>query len=657
MPIDTYLPKIDDRRYDDIMAEVRTRIARYTPEWSPVWTDVNESDPGITMLEVFAWMTDLLLYRMNRVPELNYLKFLELIGIELQPAQSAQVEVTFPVLASTASASVIVPGNTQLSADPGDGGPPLIFETDRALVAIRPRLAAVLSYDGFSFQSATLQNETPGQSFQPFGPLARINSALHLGFDASTAFPGAVEINLAFWPGIQTGHPSPVSCDLPQTTQYPQARLNWECWNGTAWQSVSLLKDETVGLTRIGHVYLKAPAQDVMQPMSLESLPPMYWLRARIAGGSYERPPSLLAARTNTTSARQAETIRDEVMGGSDGTPNQTFPLQNTPVLAGSLQIEVDEGDGFQQWTEMPDFLGSKASDRHYVLNRSTGEVRFGDGVNGSIPVANVDNPGANVVARVYRFGGGPRGNVKAGVVSTLLTSIPGIDETAIGNLQPAFSGRAEETLDAAKKRAPAALKSRDRAVTSEDFETLAKQAANVKRAQALPLSHPDFPGVRVPGVITVVVVPDAPEGDPKPVPTDGTLRTVCAYLNERRLLTTELYVTGPTYLEVSVEVDLIAANDADLGEVKTAVEASLLDYFHPLRGGEKGEGWPFGGNIFYSRVYQRVFSAPGVERIERLVITLDGEAARECTDVDVPDGVLLFNLGNTVEVRYAFDD
>ena len=68
MPLEDYLPQIDDRSYDDIIAEVRTRIARYTPEWTPVWTDVNDSDPGITLAQVFAWLSDMLLYRMGKVP-------------------------------------------------------------------------------------------------------------------------------------------------------------------------------------------------------------------------------------------------------------------------------------------------------------------------------------------------------------------------------------------------------------------------------------------------------------------------------------------------------------------------------------------------------------------------------------------------------------
>ena len=145
------------------------------------------------------------------------------------------------------------------------------------------------------------------------------------------------------------------------------------------------------------------------------------------------------------------------------------------------------------------------------------------------------------------------------------------------------YGGRDEETLDEAKQRAPAAIRARCRAVTADDFEFFATQAANIARARALPLRHPDFPGVQVPGVVTVLVVPDSDE--PDPMPSEGTLRTVCAYLDQRRLLTTELYVAPPTYQEVSVDVELVADDCADLAEVQRDVEQTLLDYFHPLRG------------------------------------------------------------------------
>ena len=66
MSIQDHVPSIDNRRYDDIMAELRTRVARYTPEWTPLWTDVNDSDPGITLAQLFAWLADMLLFRALR---------------------------------------------------------------------------------------------------------------------------------------------------------------------------------------------------------------------------------------------------------------------------------------------------------------------------------------------------------------------------------------------------------------------------------------------------------------------------------------------------------------------------------------------------------------------------------------------------------------
>lgn len=655
MPIESFIPKIDDRRYDDILAEIRTRIARYTPEWTPVWSDVNDSDPGVTLAQVFAWLSEMLLFRMGKVPELNYLKFLQLIGIELNTAEPALAEVTFPVLEDFAAPYVIVPPRTQISAEAGAGEPPVIFETTRALTALTARLVAVQAFDGFDFADVSIENNEPGQGFHPFGPLANVDSALLLGFRFKDEFP-EIEVDLSITalqePAKETSFQA---CGLAPAAVFPSVTLIWEYWSGREWRELSLRKDETAALMRSGHLYLKTREKKSMALAKIGRVDEMlYWIRGRITNGGYERPPQLLAIRTNTVPAEQAETIRDEALGGSNGRPNQSFKLANAPVLRGSLQLEVDEGDGFQLWAPVDDFFGSSFSDRHYVLNRATGEVRFGDGLNGAIPVGNVDNPEGNVVAREYRTGGGTRGNVPAGKLKTLLTSIAGIDDNMIANLLPAHSGRNEESLAEAKKRAPRALKSKCRAVTDEDFETLAMQAANIKRAKALPLFHPNFPEVKVPGVITVVVVPDSDERNP--TPSEGTLRTVCAYLNQRRLLTTELYVIRPTYKEVRIAAEVIAQNNADLAAVKTEVEQALLRYFHPLSGGSDGLGWPFGGNIFFSKVFQQVFTVAGVQSVERLVIFLDGEEQLECKDVVIPEPILLFSREHEVTVSYAVD-
>jgi hypothetical protein len=159
--------------------------------------------------------------------------------------------------------------------------------------------------------------------------------------------------------------------------------------------------------------------------------------------------------------------------------------------------------------------------------------------------------------------------------------------------------------------------------------------------------------------VVSVIVVPepDDPE-DPAPMPTEGTLRTVCAYLDKRRLATTELYVIAPRYREIVVTAELVCKDDADLAEVKHLALSALERYFHPLTGGEdssldqEGSGWPFGGDIFYSLVLQRLL-VPGTRRVASLMLTLEGETAEPCTDVALEDNALLRNGIHAISVRY----
>src|SRR3954447_16369091 len=85
------IPTLDDRKYQDLLDEALARIPVHNPEW----TNFNKSDPGVTLLEVFAFLTENLLYRANQIPERNRLKFLTLLGVPLQPASSARGLVAF----------------------------------------------------------------------------------------------------------------------------------------------------------------------------------------------------------------------------------------------------------------------------------------------------------------------------------------------------------------------------------------------------------------------------------------------------------------------------------------------------------------------------------------------------------------------------------
>jgi WD40 repeat protein len=126
-------PKLDDRRFQDLVDEAKRRVQQRCPEW----TDHNVSDPGVTLIETFAWMTDQLLYRLNRVPDLNYVKFLELLGVTLFPPTAASVDLTFRLAKALSSKAqdkpLEIPARTQVSTPRSGSGEQITFATSRAL--------------------------------------------------------------------------------------------------------------------------------------------------------------------------------------------------------------------------------------------------------------------------------------------------------------------------------------------------------------------------------------------------------------------------------------------------------------------------------------------------------------------------------------------
>jgi predicted phage baseplate assembly protein len=323
------------------VAELRSRIDRYAPEWS----DHNDNDPGIALLQLFAWLAEIQLFRMGQVPELNYLKFLELVGIELTPARPAAAAVTFPVDSAHAAPTVTVPALTQIAAEGAEG--PILFELERALTAVRAPLAAVQSFDGFVFQDLTGTDEAAETGYYPLGRAFGPEAALYLGF--AETLPDASLTLTAWAAGAERGS-AVVACH--EAARFETSRLAWEVWDGREWRGLTLLADGTAALTRTGSVSLRGPKAGLSVARTLGRIDTsLHWLRARATKVAYQAPPRLLALRTNTGAVVQAETLEFESLGGSNGETHQVVRLADAPVLAGSAVIEVDEGQGFLPWT------------------------------------------------------------------------------------------------------------------------------------------------------------------------------------------------------------------------------------------------------------------------------------------------------------------
>lgn len=663
MPLEA--PNLDNRRFQDIVEEATALI----PRWTPEWTDRNDSDPGMAISKMFAWMTELTLFRLNQVPERNYIKFLQMIGVERLPAAAALTELQFTTARDDVSESY-VPEGTQVSAA-ADAEGPVVFETTRPLTLLGAALAAVQVFDGLGHEVVTTKATAAGQSFYPFGQRAREGSALMIGLASRAPLTsGDIDLYVRIAP---TGAPRPQPgrdafepFDRKIKALPPPARVHWEYWDLVQWQPLTLLQDDTRAFTRTGHVVLRGPGGSARKAKLGDVAAQLYWLRCRVETPQWDRSPSLDAVLINCVPATQASLQTGEVLGLSTGRPNQSFALSARPVLANatpdiatgedggrieitSLRLEVDEGQGPQVWQEVPDFYASGPTDPHFTLNRTTAVVGFGDNVNGRIPLAFVPPSGrGNIVARTYHSGGGRRGNVAAGALSTIQTYLPGA--SAVTNPYAAEGGAEEETVAAAKLRAAAQVRSNARAVTPADFEVRALEAG-VRRAHALALAHPRYPGVRIPGAVTVIVVPD---GDaPNPMPGEATLAAVAAYLDTARLMTTEVHVVAPKYRLIRIQADLTCRRNADFSLVRAAVERRLNAYLHPLTGGRDGLGWPFGGEVYFSDIYRLILDTPDVERIEdgQLVIRCDGEAQPFCRDVALCPGELVWSDGHDINL------
>ena len=118
------VPNLDDRRFQDLVDDAKRLVQQRCPEW----TDHNVSDPGVTLIEAFAWMTDQLLYRLNRVPDRNYVKFLELIGVRLFPPTAARAPVTF-WLSAPQPETVTIPAGTEVATVRTGTEPAIVFST------------------------------------------------------------------------------------------------------------------------------------------------------------------------------------------------------------------------------------------------------------------------------------------------------------------------------------------------------------------------------------------------------------------------------------------------------------------------------------------------------------------------------------------------
>ncbi|HET9531902.1 MAG TPA: baseplate J/gp47 family protein, partial [Blastocatellia bacterium] len=273
--------------------------------------------------------------------------------------------------------------------------------------------------------------------------------------------------------------------------------------------------------------------------------------------------------------------------------------------------------------------------------------LELGNGVRGRIPPAGGDN----IRAFSYQAGGGAKGNVAAGEINAPVTAVAGVE--SVINPAPAGGGSEAATAEEMLEIGPAQVSHRFRAVTTDDFERLAKEASReVRKARCLP--NRNASGRSEVGWTSVIVVPDSK--DAQPVPSLELRRAVHRYLAARSdaslVAQDHIFVGPPIYVPVSVGVTVFAKSLDVVGAAELKVREKLAQFLHPLTGGPAGEGWDFGRDLAASDLYSLLEEIEEVDHIGPLSLRF-GETESE-EQVEVGPDALLASGPHTIRMMVA---
>ncbi|MEO0536684.1 MAG: hypothetical protein AAF215_22750 [Cyanobacteria bacterium P01_A01_bin.123] len=685
MPIN--IPPLDDRNYTDILQDAIARIPVHNPEW----TNFNDSDPGVTLIQLFAFMTESILYRANQIPERNRLKFLQLLGIPLVPAAAAQGFVTvsndrgpldsrsFPagldvragqVRFRTTQGLTVLPITAQLfykqAIDPsdeqdtlyrqlyadllGDSRVPAFYETvpmppprpdgtlpvlDLATDTVDGCLwIALLSRPGETPEAARAQlaDETPKTLTLGIMP--------HLDETGVTLAQG--EITRA------AGEHAPVQWEIADATNpTPNYRPLVSRSRGAFLNAPGLVEIDLPGT----EVQLTSWNFAALEPglEGTDEYPPsladtnlsdrlMTWIRLRLDTTSETATTTSLKARLswvgiNATQVQQRVIVTGEVVGTGTGEPDQVFQLAHAPVLPDTLDLTV----GGTLWQPIDDLLAADpevpVSDPRlpiyqseithevsaelrsevFALDPESGQITFGDGTHGARP--------RQLIVASYAYGGGRQGNVGVNAITRSPELPAGFKVT---NPLRTWGGDDAQDTTAAEKGVSRYVQHRDRLVSITDFADVTHQTPGIDlgRVAILPLFDPslfdpDNPVLTdIPGAVTVMVIPASPNNT-NPQPDQFFLEAVCNHLQPRRLVTTELFVRGPHYVDVWISVGITLLGGYAAGPVREAVKEELYRFLSPLYGGQQGTGWPLNGPVLQGELEAIVTRVDGVRLLD----------------------------------------
>ena len=679
------IPILDDERFQEISEQARSMIPRLAPDW----TDFNHHDPGITFLELFAFLKESQQYHLDQIGPRNQQKYLKLLGTARQRRTPARTGVILSGGRGT------LPAGARLLA--GE----IPFETLRPAALSRGKLTGGFTWDGarrcpFSAGADAAAGKV---RLEVFGRTPRPGAAWYLRFD------GPMDQSAPLYLHLWVYQDWPTRRNPPEEEVIPLTRLVWEELGPEGWRPMEVLLDGTCGLLFSGDVALSPAGEDQPASAMAEEDRPLLgdgaWLRVRLVHGAYDVPPVIVGLSDEFIPAVQRETlaacarrpVRDGAVSGGhlldadgeyqlylagpdgfwrpaphavrengpegvrfalpgveegeallltwrpgfarsrrlalgDGFPHQSYELEQKGQICDSFQLlvaEPDRPDAWSLWERVEDFDASSPEDRHYILDEEAGTVAFGDCIHGLAPEGEI-----LIAGQAVTLGSG--GNVKAGRVDALhpeellrLGLAP--EELRVWNPDDASGGREREPLEEGFRRCQRLLRRTDRAVTYDDFERLTRQTPGlmISNCKAVPVTQLPRQDGSLEENCVTVVV------EPYSLEQERTLTpayraNILRYLDDRRMLGTRVSLLAPEYVRITVYAEILS--QPHYVDAKARIQAAVAAFFQ--------SGWEFGAPVRYSALYGIIDTLDCVHGIESLTIDAQGKGITRGTNGDV---------------------
>lgn len=556
-----------ERRFADLVKIGRARL----PWLAPDWTDHNAHDPGITLMELLAWVSEAQLYSLSRLRRDERVAYAALLGLEPTGTQGAtgliwpdRLDPNSP--ATTFSRSSVIPDDAVINVI--GAATPTFRPTHKLLWAPGTIQSLVTRHANGRTTNHTPTNERGGLAFLPFGESAGRRDVLILSFASRDrdGLLGADRRNLAgaVWPiGVIAAPPiggAKVETYGSQAT--PRSPLTATLVTVDRRIRLKIAADSTRGFLTTGTILLDV-SELASSPVALGEFSIEF-----SAGAGFARPPRVLRIEPNAIPVRQGHSIARE-QHEANGLPDWSFTLeeQGLRFAAGGdpIEVEVAELDGVSKWRR--DRLSEQGpDDQVYELDPKTGQVTFGNGVNGRIP------PPASQVLVTYAVCDAERGNT-ARNRKWQVAGFPGVFGV---NPDPIAGGASASGWIDQRREARRRSRNEHALVSADDIVGAAKALPLLEVVRAWVLTPDQFTPRT--GVVTLVAMRSRPDGDePNVAPeTARWLAAIRRRLATRMPLGTRLAVSAPRYVEFTIRATVEALPGRDPSAVEAAITMAL---------------------------------------------------------------------------------